>query len=278
MFDVRKMCAIGSICLLLTLICCGCQAQNDDMSSSLIHTEEKTEGITLNLAGTRNTRDLGGYKTADGRSTKRDMFFRSDNTDKLTDEDIKKLKETHGLKYVIDLRYDSEIASSPDRLQNVDGITYYNIPLYISKEQLQALISGTIDLGDGYIESLNQKETVKKIFDTFASMDGGSVLFHCTNGKDRTGMVSAMLLGLCGVSDEDIVSNYSVTYELIKDSDAVQKGIEKYGTDSLFKSSPEYMEKLLAHINNHYESVEGYLSECGVSQDNLEKIKGKFIV
>ena len=99
-----------------------------------------------------------------------------------------------------------------------------------------------------------------------------------TNGKDRTGTVAALLLGLCGVSNEDIVDNYSVTYELIKDNESVKKGIEKFGTDVIFKSLPEYMNKLMNHISEKYGNVENYLIECGISKDNINKIKDKFIV
>ena len=274
MFDFKKFCGVSAICL-FTMSVGGCQAMHNNTSVQEI---KKDEMVTVGLYGTKNTRDLGGYKTADGKTTKNKMFFRSDNTDKLTDEDIRKLKEEYDLKNVIDLRYDSEIAAAPDRLSNVEEITYYNIPLYIPKEQMRDLIKGNIDLGDAYIESLNQREMVKNIFDTIANIDDGSLLFHCTNGKDRTGTVAALLLGLCGVSNEDIVDNYSVTYELIKDNESVKKGIEKFGTDVIFKSLPEYMNKLMNHISEKYGNVENYLIECGISKDNINKIKDKFIV
>ncbi len=232
--------------------------------------------ITLNLEGTNNTRDLGGYKTSDGKELRYNLFFRSDNTDNLTEADIKKLKEKYKLKRVIDLRYSSEIKASPDKLRNIPDIEYYNIPLIISKTQMKNLIKGHIDLGDAYIESLSQKDMVKKIFDTISDVEDGAILFHCTNGKDRTGTVSALLLGLNGVSKEDIINNYSMTYELIKNNESVKKGIEKYGTDVIFKSEPEYMRKLIEYIESHFGNVENYLLSCGISQKNLDKIKCRF--
>lgn len=253
---------------------CGCRANFENSVNSEV---KKDEMVTLNLDGTKNTRDLGGYKTFNGKILNYNLFFRSDNTNNLTDVDIQKLKEEYNLKYVIDLRYDTEIASTPDRLQNVEGIKYFNIPLYISKEQMRDLIKGNIDLGDAYIESLNQKEMVKNIFDTIANIDNdGSLLFHCTNGKDRTGTVAALILGLCGVSNEDIINNYSVTYELIKNNESVKKGIEKYGTDVIFKSDSKYMEKLVRYIQSNFENTENYLLSCGISQENLNNIKSRF--
>jgi len=275
MFDFKKLCGVSAICL-FTMLVGGCQAMHNNTSIQEI---KKDEMVTVNLYGTKNTRDLGGYKISGDKTTKSKMFFRSDNTDRLTDEDIRKLKEKSNLKNVIDLRYDSEIEAAPDKLSNIEEITYYNIPLYIPKEQMKDLINGKIDLGDAYIESLNQKEMVKNIFDTIANIDNdGSLLFHCTNGKDRTGTIAALLLGLCGVSNEDIVNNYSVTYELIKDNESVKKGIEKYGTDVIFKSLPEYMTKLMNHISEKYGNVENYLIECGISKNNIDKIKDKFTV
>lgn len=147
---------------------------------------------------------------------------------------------------------------------------------HCTKTKCRVLIKGDIDLGDAYIESLTQKDMIKKIFDIISSVEDGSILFHCTNGKDRTGTVAALLLGLNAVTKEDIVNNYSATYELIKNNESVKKGIEKYGTDVIFKSEPEYMKKLVDYVINHYGSFENYLLGCGISQENLDKIKDRF--
>ena len=272
---MRKICAFGLVFLSFLSIC-GCNANNNSSSTQEIRRNEMS--TIIDLEGTKNTRDLGGYRIDSNKVTRGNLFFRSDNTNNLTNYDVMKLIDKHNLKHVIDLRYESEITSSPDKLSNVEGVTYHNIPLYIPKEQMKSLIKGDIDLGDAYIKSLEQKDVVKNIFGTIASIDDGALLFHCTNGKDRTGIVSALLLGLCGVSNEDIISNYSLTYELIKDSDAVKNGIEKYGTDVIFKSYPEYMNKLLVHINDNYSDIENYLIECGISKENIDKIRDRFIV
>lgn len=263
---------------LLLSVACDCNAHVVPNINPEIQEVKKDEVVTLDLKGTRNTRDLGGYKTLEGKSLRCNLIFRSDNTDNLTDADIEKLKNDYNLKCVIDLRYSTEIASSPDRLSHIDGIDYYNVPLSISKEQMKNLIKGKIDLGDAYIQSLNQKDMVKKIFEIISSVEDGAILFHCTNGKDRTGTVATLLLGLNRVSKEDIVNNYSVTYELIKGSDSVRNGIKKYGTDAVFKSNPEYMAKLIEYIECNFGNVENYLLSCGISQQSLDKIKDRLQV
>ena len=271
---MKKLCILLATWLTFVPIC-DCCANAIGSSANEIRNDEMSSVISLQ--GTKNTRDLGGYVAENKKITKENVFFRSDNTNKLSESDIQQLKEKHNLKYVIDLRYDSEISSAPDKLNGVEGVIYYNIPLYIPREQMKELIKGNIDLGDAYIKSLDQKDTIKKIFDTFASISDGSLLFHCTNGKDRTGTVAALLLGLCGVSDDNIINNYSLTYELIKDSKSVKKGIDKYGTDTIFRSSPEYMTKFLKHIKEQYGSAKNYLITCGVSQENIDKIIEKFV-
>lgn len=270
--NLKRFFIVGLSCVCFFPVC-GCKADSENSFSSEIR---KDEMVTLNLEGTKNTRDLGEYKNSNGKVLKDHLYFRSDNTNNLTDADIQKLKEEHNLKCVIDLRYDSEIASAPDKLSNAPGIKYCNVPLVISKEQMKNLINGNVDLGDLYIEFLTQKDMVKTIFDIIAEVEDGSILFHCVNGKDRTGIVAALLLGLNGVTKEDIVNNYSATYELIKDNEAVKKGIEKYGTDVIFKSEPEYMSKLVDYVINHYGSFENYLLSCGISQENLDKVKDRF--
>ncbi len=272
---MKKLCILLATWLTFVPIC-DCCANAIGSSANEIRNDEMSSVISLQ--GTNNTRDLGKYTTTDEKTTKENVFLRSDNTNNLSESDIKQLKEKHNLKYVVDLRYSSEVDSAPDKLNGIEEIIYYNIPLYIPKEQMKELIKGNIDLGDAYIKSLDQKDTVKKIFDTFANIGEGSLLFHCTNGKDRTGTVAALLLALCGVADDDIINNYSLTYELIKDSESVKKGIEKYGTDTIFKSSPEYMTKFLKHIKEQYGSTKNYLIECGVSQDNIDKIIDKFLI
>ena len=76
--------------------------------------------------------------------------------------------------------------------------------------------SENFNFGIGYTYLLDNKIKIKEIFDVIASSKGG-VLFHCTAGKDRTGVVSALILGLCNVDRKDIIANYEVTYTYISD-------------------------------------------------------------
>lgn len=259
--NLKKFFAI-SLSFVSCLFICNCVATENTVGSEI----KKDEIFTLKLEGTRNTRDLGVYKTLEGKNLGHNLFFRSDNTSNLSDLDIEKLKKEYDLRYVIDLRSVEEVSSAPDKLSNIEGIKYYNIPVVISKEQIKSLIKGNSDLGDVFIESLNRKDIVKKIFDTISSAEDGSVLFHCTNGKNRTGIVAALLLGLNGVSKEDIISDYS----------ALCKTTNNNNLESLLEPKAEHMKKLLKYIESEFGNIKAYLLDCGVSEKNLNRIENKF--
>lgn len=262
MFYFKKLIGIFAVCVLF-LPNFACQAKSFNSDSEQVkganYEPGKDAKETLDLEGTKNTRDLGGYKTVDGKTTKSKLLLRSDNTNKLTDADIKKLKDEYNLKYVIDLRSTKEIGVFLDKLSDIEGIEYHNIQLSI---RIKDLKKQNLDLGDCYVKLLNQKEKIKSIFDIIAGANGGSLLFHCAHGKDRTGVVAALLLGLCGVSDDDIIDDYCATYELIKINNKTKS-----------KVASGYIKKMISHISNNYKNTENYLLECGVSKENINKIK-----
>ncbi|BED92322.1 MAG: tyrosine-protein phosphatase [Candidatus Paraimprobicoccus trichonymphae] len=229
----------------------------------------------IELSGTKNTRDLGGYKTFDGKITKRNIFFRSDNTNKLTDYDIKKLREEHNLRTVIDLRNLMEIEEAPDKLTEIEGIKYYNIHFSIPDDEMAKLIKGKIEFHTLYILMLEEKQIIKELFEKVATSSGGAVLFHCTNGKDRTGLLAMILLGLVNVSKEDIVNDYKITYGLIKNKEDVKEGIEKYRLE-LYQSLPEYITPAIDYIFEKYKNFENYILSCGVSCELVDLVKNRF--
>ena len=277
--NLKKFFAIG-----LSFACCfgissisNCKAS---VESSVNSEVSKNSIIELKLEGTKNTRDIGGYGTSEGKKLNRNLLFRSDNTNKLTDADIKKLKEEHNLKCVIDLRNSREVKLEPDKLRNVEGIEYYNIPISFSKGQIKSLLKGNTDLSNPLVGFLNQKDAIKKIFDTISdaitttdsknthNAENGSILFHCTGGMHRTGITAALLLELNGVSKENIINDYSTVCGKKKNSKNI--------INLIFEPKAEHMKKMLEYIESEFGNVEKYLLNCGVSQENLNKIKNEF--
>ncbi len=184
----------------------------------------------MNLEGIRNTRDLGGYVTKNGESTEFHIFLSSDNTNNLIDDDITFFKK-HGVKTVIDMRGAKEVSKSEYKLSKIEGIKYYNIPIEADNKKMSEFLNGKCDLSDIYLSMMSEaqgKTTIKNLFEIIASESKETILFHCTYGKDRTEILSMFLLGLCGVNEEDIICNYSITYDLIKDIKQVQKGMKYF--------------------------------------------------
>ncbi|MBR0423309.1 MAG: tyrosine-protein phosphatase [Clostridia bacterium] len=230
----------------------------------------------IQLENVVNVRDLGGYKTYDGKYTKHKVFYRSGNTDRSSEDDIRKLIEIYNVKTVIDLRNTEEIKKSSDKFAEVSKVNYINTPIeyYGCLEEFKSTDRGLSVLYD-YI--LNKKKQVlKNVFDTIASVKEGSILFHCTLGRDRTAMVAMLLLGLVGVSRKDIIQNYTATYDLIKDLDIIKRDLVIYGKRKTI-TLPEYIESAIDLIENNYNTFENYLRDCNISEENLKKIKNKFI-
>lgn len=263
----------------LSMVNCNANVVNCNLNTEI--QENKNCNLEfIDLEGTSNTRDLGNYTTSDGKITKSKVFLRSDNTNDITDSDIKKLKDEYNLKTVIDLRSNSGVNKKVDKLSNVEGIDYKHIPLMIPKSEIAKslirVVTKKSDVGDVYISILSQKESIKNILDTIANSQDGCILFHCTHGKDRTGIVSALILSLSGVSDKDVIENYSVTSDLL-DNAKNKKILLKARIDRAFKSNSAYMEKFLNYINKTYKSTLEYLLNCGVSHENLDKIIDRFV-
>ena len=113
----------------------------------------------LALAGTRNTRELGGYPAACGRKTRRHAFLRSDGLSGLTDKDVQMLLD-YGVCCVVDLRSESETAAAPSRLADVPGVDYYSIPM-LDEAASQGFTGGMPErMGDVYVKLLSGGTTV----------------------------------------------------------------------------------------------------------------------
>lgn len=117
---------------------------------------------------------------------------------------------------------------------------------------------------DSYIKALEFKKLIKNAFETIANAEEGTILFHCTYGKDRTGILAALLLGIANVKDEYIVENYLNCYLFDCPS-------ENYENE--YKKGKENIEKIIKYIIDTYESFDNYLISSGLSKENLYKVK-----
>ena len=228
-----------------------------------------------------NTRDLGGYETQGGTYSKAHKYVRASSPANATKEDIQTLKD-YGIKVVIDLRSDFEKEHQENPFINDDDIDFYEVNLFdsTSASVVPDEVKQYKDLGGVYIYMLEgMKDKFKEIFEIFLRYPYECILFHCSAGKDRTGIVSALLLDLIGCHEYDIVKDYSESYEnnieinenltaMMKDEEAKQ----------YLKSSPRYMMEFLDYLREHYGSAKEYLIEIGLKNDEIQQIIENFSI
>lgn len=231
--------------------------------------------IRLPLEHVENCRELGGYQTAYNQQTKWHTFIRSSDMSLLTQEDIKFLKD-YGVRTVIDLRNTNEVLTYPNPLSEEAFCHYYNIP-FIDDDVYEAVLS-QLDrsLGDFYIDLLEQDYPIRQIFNTIAKADEGCIVFHCMAGKDRTGIIAMLLLGLAEVDTKDIASNYEVSYTNLESIHGREKLYEIIPKE-VFYSNRYYILQAYHYILEKYQSVNQYLLDKGIKQDAIDQIKYQFI-
>lgn len=239
-----------------------------------------------------NARDLGGFAAAGGKITKYGVFVRSDCPIGISENDKKYLKD-YGITLSLDLRGADEAEAQPSGMKGLDWHTYKHCPILKEDSTPHSIIKGggppkpregNFDLGDSYIEILESaKSWVKQVFELCANWDGG-VLYHCFIGKDRAGLLTALLLGACGVSDTDIMMDYSASMSCLRpkynkmniDFLPKKRGRPDYCW-GFFGSVPESMEAVLFHLKEKYGGVTGYLLDCGVAQESINKLQAKLL-
>jgi protein-tyrosine phosphatase len=183
------------------------------------------------LAGAFNFRDLGGLPARDGRHTRRGLLFRSDSLQALTPGDVATLRDGFGLKVVVDLRLAREVAEEGrGLLASCPEIDYVNAPLEMASVRSIAPQEVLNTLYRQCLESASMAHAVERI----AAHAGQPTLFHCAAGKDRTGVVAAMVLSVMGVDDEAIVADY------LASAPNMPKMLERFAT------WPRYREHLAA--------------------------------
>ncbi|WP_305092398.1 tyrosine-protein phosphatase [Prescottella sp. R16] len=241
-------------------------------------TAESAPTRQFTLQGAHNVRDLGGYATTDGRSTVWGRVFRAGSLSALTADDVRAL-EGAGVGTVVDFRGADEIAKAgPDMLPA--GVARVDIPLLDESTQLlseaiqsaMATGNGTAMekmLGNGraqrigyesFVDQLGKPETMAGYAETLrliANSDD-ALVFHCTAGKDRTGMMAALLLGLLGVPDETIVDDFVLSNEYNRERNDKTyaflsgKGVDVELVRPLTEQSPGKIRPVLEAVHDRY--------------------------
>ncbi len=220
--------------------------------------------MALNLKSVKNARDLGGLSTPDGRKIKKNKLLRTANLSQLSTEDEKALKEK-GLTLVLDLRTSEVINANPNVI--IDGVKYAHIPIMrelglkvTPKSEYEERSIGEILLGfskdfngegvswmrDFYKEISSSDYSLsqyKKFLDYIKNNTQGATLFHCTAGKDRTGVGAILLLTLLGIDREQIIADY------LRTNDEVRADIESAEALGRERGESETVISEIAKIN-----------------------------
>jgi protein-tyrosine phosphatase len=224
----------------------------------------------LGLLGPCNFRDLGGYRSAGGARVRWGQVFRSD-TLALADEDLEVFAAL-GIRAVYDLRSDRERETSPNRLP--EGANVVELVALISQDSsppsLETLqMDGETFLAGIYLHMLERSAVgFGRILSGLADGSRLPAVFHCAAGKDRTGMVAALLLSVLGVDEGEILDDYELTsrYRRPERIAATKARLEgEYSVPAevvagILRTPRWAMESTLTEIRRRYGSVEGYLT------------------
>jgi protein-tyrosine phosphatase len=232
----------------------------------------------VSLEGCLNFRDLGGYPTADGRRVRWQRVYRSDALHRLTPADVAWLRDELGVGCVVDLRSTAELRADGRGALASEPIRFHHLPLFDGRAARPEGWAAVATLADRYVLLADfAKAPIARVIGVLAESER-PVVYHCAAGKDRTGVVTAVLLGLLGVRDELIVADYVATQENL---DAIiDRLLETEGYQTMLAALPpdtmhaeaETMIAFLDGIRARHGSMRGYARAAGVEEETIERL------
>lgn len=223
-------------------------------------------GELLDWSGCANARDVGGLPTGDGRVMASGVLLRTDSLDQLDAGGLQTVRGLHpGL--VLDLRSDFETAAGDHPLG--DDPAYRIIPFVDPARDIERVAETEHTLADRYLGSVERNGSqVAAIMRAIAEAPDGPVIVHCASGKDRTGLLIALLLDLVGVPGDVICDDYSRSEELLDLTDHEHP---------LNRTSPQTMAKTLEHLHHRWGGAAGYLEAHGVNAAVLDRVRDRLL-
>ncbi|WP_330330954.1 tyrosine-protein phosphatase [Streptomyces sp. NBC_00536] len=229
-----------------------------------------------------NFRDLGGYRTADGRTLAWGRLYRADSLGKLAGDDWKRFLGL-GISTVIDLRYPWEIAAK-GRVPEAERFTYANLSIE-HRPYDQAEIDPDTDpwrhLADRFAEVTEDGVVeIRRAIELIADGPGPAV-FHCASGKDRTGLIAALVLTLLGVPEEQILADFALTElatdRLVEDWRAAHPG-RTLKWPSYGRAPAEIMALVFADLTARHGSVHAYLTDrVGITAATITALRARLL-
>jgi protein-tyrosine phosphatase len=234
------------------------------------------------LTGASNMRDVGGYRTYDGRTIRYGRLLRSDALHALTQEDRAILTRL-GIGTTIDLRFTAETVRAPSVYASSDAVRYFHQPLHEPYTDAQ-LRNGFGTLGSYYIHAIDTHgRAILGVFQAMTDPQAMPAIVHCTVGKDRTGVIIALTLSALGVDDDTVIADYALTGTVAADlihrlrEEALTAGVPLEWCDRMFNSAPEHMRSFLSHLHARYGGAEAYLRHIGLSEARLTRLQANLL-
>lgn len=241
-----------------------------------------TTAEELRIDGLVNVRDLGGIRTADGRVVRTRQVIRGDNPKNLTEQGQADFSDIVAPAVIVDLRIQLEVHREGYTVLH-DPVRIVNLPMLpqsgVNQEQIDAGMAD--NLVEDYMRQIDvNAAAVIDALRLIADPANRPVFVHCTAGKDRTGIVIAMLLALLGVDDEVIVADYHVTtknmapvVERIRSAPVFKENGLAYAPDWIFASDPETMRDFLARMRATYGDAEQWALGRGLTVQEIDRLR-----
>lgn len=232
------------------------------------------------FAGASNFRDLGGYHASDGRVTRWGRLYRSDALQDLTENDVVLLRSL-GIVTVVDLRSAAEVERTGRGLLAGESIRFVN-PSVLRNDVEEKRLASELDedyLSQRYLQYLEEGgPAFVRAFEEMAIIENYPMVFNCFFGKDRTGVLAALVLSCLGVDDQTIVDDYALT------TTRMQFIIEKLQGDPVYRETIERahplvlaanaatMSQFLRNLNSHFGGARSWALSAGALPHQLDRL------
>ncbi|NLN96789.1 MAG: tyrosine-protein phosphatase [Eubacteriaceae bacterium] len=260
-----------------------------DENHLIILPESQIDSRFLQIENTINLRDIGGYTTTDGKTTKWGKVYRSEELAHLPEKSIADLEKL-GIRNIYDFRDDHKLVKHPD--PEIEGATNHHVPVLKdishSAKDIDLNDPNGIDTFMKNVYDYLVKERAQDFADILKIITDEKqlpILIHCTNGKDRTGFMIALILLICRVPEETVYSDYTLsnyTFDeafdtlgtILHDEINAVTEIKKSALRDFFGVKPDWLKITLDYINKQYGNVETYLlSHTDMTLDDFDKIR-----
>ena len=274
-----------------------------------MQSEITKETQTTGMETLGNAREIGGYVSHDGRKVKRGVLLRSAKPIGASAADLERLKNEYNLHTITDFRMSYEREAEPN--PKIDGVTDVWCPIIdedmisanvnsssesaksmTTFERLKIAVDNGIVTDKMYVVFLSLEQGKKGYSEFFRQLlalpEGKSLLFHCTQGKDRTGVGAMLILSALGVDEDTIMQDYMLTNifnagliekekKMLAQYNLSDAALQKY-LSVMDQVNPQYMQNAFDYLKENYGSVKGYITkELGVTEKYIGKLKNKFL-